>query len=225
MAYEETLYEILEDYMGQDKRTLQRRIGPSGLGNTCWHCLAAALAELPKQESVADHWLAFIGKAVHYQAERAVKARNRKLGYNRFLSEHPVWVGNVGDIKVTGSLDLFDTDERVVSDFKVVGDATLREVIKGNCPTTYLKQIDLYGLGLEHEGYAPERTCILFLPRNRFRMRDGIAVVRPWDRDNAMETLRQANDIWKLLQEHGPEYLIPRLKRAPGCYDCKRYLI
>jgi hypothetical protein len=223
LSYEALLYEIIEDDIAGDERTLQRRIGPSGLGTLCYHCLGAMIAEIPKKEDLADRWLTFIGRCVHTGLEKALKRRNRKLGYERFLPEHKTFVGNVGDIKVTGTTDFYDTEENVVGDWKIVGRNTLNKVRRGQVSPTYLNQIDLYGLGMKLEGRKPERTCIMFLPRELFRIREGIAVIRPWNEQAALDCLKRANDIKKLIDEHGAEYVIPRLKRMPDCWDCSRY--
>lgn len=221
-AYEAELYELLEDYIGGDERSQQKRIGPSGLGTDCYHCLACMIMELPKKESIADRWLTFIGTCVHAGAEKAIKARNLKLGRQRYLPEHKVTVGNIGDITVTGTTDVYDLDKATVVDWKVVGKNTLTKARRGDVSLTYLRQINLYGLGLENQGYRVEKTCIMFLPRDMFHLRDGLAVIRDYDRQDALDCLKRANDIKKLMDEHGMGQVISRLKRAPGCYDCKQ---
>jgi hypothetical protein len=225
MAYEEMLFGIIEDDIAGDERTQQKRIGPSGLGTLCYHCLGCMIAEVPKKESVADRWLTFIGRCVHTGLEKALVRRNRKLGFERFLPEHKVFVGNVGDIRVTGTTDFYDTVEHVVGDWKVVGKNTLNKVRRGDVSETYLGQADLYGLGLSMEGLEPEKTCIMFLPRDLFHVREGVAVIRDWDKANALACLKRANDIKALMDLHGTENVIRQLKRKPGCYDCPRYAI
>lgn len=223
MAYEAVLFGLIERHMEVDPRTLQKTIGPSGIGTECFHCLGCMLAQEPKLETVEDRWLTYIGKAVHEQLAAAAMYDNNKLATPRWLVEHRVRPGLIGSVPLEGNADLFDLDENRVIDWKIVGDNTLAKVRQGRVEPTYLKQIDTYGLGFEHAGYDVKNTTIMFLPRNRFRLREGIAVHRPYDRENALAALKRANDIHILLLTHGADYVLPRLKRAPGCYDCVRY--
>jgi hypothetical protein len=54
---------IVKDAIAGDPRTLQTRIGPSGLGVDCDRCLAHQLAGIPEHRD--DPWLPTVGRAVH----------------------------------------------------------------------------------------------------------------------------------------------------------------
>lgn len=223
MAYESVLYDLIEQHMAADPRTLQTAIGPSGVGTDCFHCLGAMIAEEPSLETNEDRWLTYIGKAVHEQLAKAAELANTRLEVPRWLVEHRVRPGMILDRPLEGNADCYDRDEGRVIDWKVVGDATLAKVRRGLVSPTYLRQIDTYGLGFENEGYEVNHTTIMFLPRNRYRLREGIAVHRPYDQENALATLKRANDIATLLRDRGADYVLPRLKRDPNCLDCPRF--
>jgi hypothetical protein len=214
---------MIEQHMAVDPRTLQKTIGPSGIGTDCYHCLGCMIAQEPKLESNEDRWLTYIGKAVHEQLAKAAEYDNQVRGRPRWLVEERVRPGLILDDPLEGNADAYDLDEDRVIDWKVVGDNTLNKVSHGYVSPTYLKQIDTYGLGFEEAGYPVKDTTIMFLPRNRFRLREGIPVHRPYNRQNALNALRRANDIALLGKEHGWDHVLPRLKRDPQCYDCPRY--
>lgn len=219
IAYEEQLYGILEAEIELgNARNFQKRIGPSGLANPCYRCLGRALAGIEKPQTVKDRWLTFIGTCVHAGCERALLRENKRLGHDRFLAEHRVTVGQVLGEDIDGSADGYDLETDTVIDWKVVGDNTLAKPPS----RLYLGQIDLYGLGFANAGFKPKRTCIMYLPRNQFRLRRGRAVIRDWDEGNAREALRKANDIAGLIRERGGEAVIPKLRTDPDCYDCNR---
>jgi hypothetical protein len=224
MAYESILFDMVERYIDNDPRTLQTAIGPSGAGSTCYHCLGAMIAEEPRLETSEDRWLSFIGKAVHDHLAKACEFDNAGAeNPGRWLVEQRVRPGMILDQPLEGNSDCFDTWEGRVIDWKVVGDRTLNDVRQGYVSDTYLNQADLYGLGFEGLGWKVTNTTIMFLPRNRYRLREGIPVHRPYNRMNAVASLKRCNDIAALLREHGAAYVLPRLKRDPSCKDCPRY--
>lgn len=223
MAYEATLFEMIERHIDAAPRTLQTAPGPSGLGTDCYHCLGALLAREPKMETAKDRWLTFIGQCVHEGLANACHADNTARTSPRWLVEQRVQVGHVGTDMIEGNSDAYDLDDDSVVDWKVVGNKTLATVARYGASATYLRQVDLYGLGMKNAGHTPKWTNIMFLPREKYRIREGILVRRPWDEANAHATLKRANDIIALLAEHGIDYVLPRLKRLPGCRDCERY--
>lgn len=221
-AYEETLFRMIEDYWVNDPRTLQKAIGPSGLGTDCFHCLGAMLAQEPKVESPEDGWRSFVGKCVHEGLAKAA-ARYNRVHTDRFLIEERVHVGRIGTLEVHGNADVFDTWTSRVIDWKVTGNKTIASVKEGRWPPTYTGQADIYGYGFEELGMNVEGTTILFLPLEKWYMRQGAVIHRPYDRANAEACLKRARDIQELLDTRGPAYVLPRLKRKAGCYTCPKY--
>lgn len=223
MAYESTLFDIIERHMGADARSQQTRIGPSGLGTMCYHCLGCMLAEKSRHQKLSERWLAFIGQCVHMGLAAALDRENNRIGYRRFEPEMKVTVGEVLGVPITGSSDCYDSDEETIVDWKVVGDKVVNDARRGVVNPTYLNQVQMYGAGVRTLGKPVKRCVVMYLPRNMFNLRKGVAVVRDYDQTIVDGVLKRANDIAKLIEENGADNVIPRLKRLPGCKDCERY--
>lgn len=227
-TYKEELLQIIEADWRRDPRTLQRRIGPSGLGHPCHYCLGCMLAEIPKAESNkwADGWPAFLGKAVHKAVEYVFERWNRKHREYRFLTEQRVTVGTIGTINpwpLTGSSDLFDMRKKAVVDWKVTTDKNLAKVKKGDTSKTYKVQGHLYGLGMENEGLEVEWVGVMYLAKMKNFLRDAELTLEPYDRQIALNALKRASDIWDLGQTRGWAEVLPRLKKDPDCWDCEKF--
>lgn len=202
-----------------DPRSQQKQVGPSGLGNPCWHCLGCMLAELPKQETNEYAWAKIKGHALHgFMADLIDKQPG-----NDYLTEHRVTVGDVGDKTITGSADLFDIPEGVVVDWKFLGTKSMSKVARGVIKPEYLVQPNLYGLGFENEGYRVTSTLLMFIPVDSPKLADAVPCHRPYDRGTAEKAMHHANNIWNLIQRDGVNHVIPRLKRDPECWDCTKY--
>jgi hypothetical protein len=227
VAYEADLYDMIQEDIDNDERTLQIEMGPSGLGTPCYHCLGAGLALEPKVEDPEARWLSYIGKCVHTGLQKAAERQNAKYTAQgletRWLTEQRVVVGDVGPRSVEGNSDVYDMLKDVVVDWKVVGNKTLEYVRRYGASEVYKRQIQLYGRGFEELGLQPKKVCIVFLPREKFKMRDGFVYFEDYDPRSAEETLKRANDIWDLGMKHGWDYVLPRLKREKGCRDCTKY--
>ena len=215
MGYEKFLYDIAEWYWSRRPRNLQKRVGPSGLAHPCDSCLGHLILGHKKHRERGDGWLTFLGTCLHSGMEAALTAYNKDLGHERFLVEQEVTVGTVGSQTITGNLDAYDTEANVVIDWKLVGDKTL-----GRQPAeTYLGQIDLYGLGAANAGLTPQKTLIMYLPRNQRFMWLGKPVLRDWDRGHAERVLERANRIAATVEPN--PMAVEWLPRAYSCWDCK----
>jgi hypothetical protein len=227
-SYKEELLGIIEDDWTRDPRTLQRRMGPSGIGHPCNYCLGAMLAEVPKKESNqwADGWPAFLGKAVHWAIEKIFERWNRKHRTYRFLTEQRVTVGMIGTINpwpLTGSTDLYDMVKKAIVDWKVTTDKNLAKVKKGEKSVTYKVQGHCYGLGMENEGLPVEYVGVMYLAKMKNFLREAELTLEPYDRQIALDALKRASDIWDLGQVHGWPFVLPRLKHDATCWDCDKY--
>jgi hypothetical protein len=168
-------------------RSLQKEIGPSGLGNPCDHCLAASLAGWEKQEQDTP-WLPLIGTAVH-----ELLLTHEVFG-NGWLKEHRVTVGKVGGVAVSGNADLYHAPSGTVIDLKIVGASTLNEAQRHGSKAQYRRQINLYGKGFQDNyGYDVTTTIIAYLPRNSPRLSDAFFDVQPYDRGIALDALLRAD--------------------------------
>ncbi len=129
---------IIETRMSSQPRDLQREIGPSELGTSCVHCLAAKLAGWPERRRPA--WLPFIGTCVHASFEQWFQESEETVftgpapedERRRFVPEMRVTVGHLQGLHagydVQGSIDLYDRKTGSTIDWKIVGNTTLTKV-------------------------------------------------------------------------------------------------
>lgn len=203
-------------------RSLQKRIGPSELGTDCTHCLAAKLAGWDKVNQDAA-WLPAIGTFVH-----AGLANIFDREPNRYLTEHEVNVGWVGNAEIWGSSDLYDTVTGTVVDFKIVGPTTLTGAKKGPTPV-YYRQIQLYGMGFRNAGYDVKRVAIAYLPRQAPSLSAAVWYETHFDPAVAVQTLGRANKILdqietlRTVDPSAADIWISGLERAEKCFDCARF--
>lgn len=224
--YEDKFFDLIEAGMANDERSLQKRIGPSGLGTDCIHCLACAIFQIPKPENPREIWNQAVGHACHAWMEGRLHDANTAAGRTLYHPERKVYVGDIGPDRITGSADCYDVDEQVVVDWKFPGDTTMAKVRKGNITSTYKKQPHLYGLGYENEGFDVRGVMVLFIPRNDRTVRFSHPYKVAYDRTLAEDTMARAQALYDLvIRDGGPQEVIPRLRRDPACYDCTRYPI
>jgi len=137
-------------------RSKQQHIGPSEIGEECLRKLSYRLLDWPKVNTGSDPWAATCGTAIHDWLAKAFKADKK----HNWLVEHKVTL----DDKPGGSLDLFDVDAGMVIDHKCVG-ATSLKYAKTYGPTVKQKvQLNLYGYGLEQQGYKVNNIALMFYP-------------------------------------------------------------
>lgn len=227
---------IIETSIRNQPRSQQVEIGPSELGTTCLHCLAAKLAGWPHVNQQAG-WLPAIGTAVHAQLEKLFPTLN-ETGFDdtgkgiRFETEKKVTVGHLsglyGGYDIGGHIDLYDRWNKATADWKVVGQISLRNV-KANGPSQqYRIQASLYGIGLDNEDEPIKRSCIYFLPRNGISLNDAIAWETDWDPQPGKWALARAQLLVNFMdvieQADGAEVRdawISQLPKATDhCFDC-----
>jgi hypothetical protein len=223
----------IRDFSANRPRSMQKEIGPSGLGTACDHCLAAALVGWERAQDEA--WLPLIGTAVH---ELLLASDEPWKDADHFgawcgpdwLKEHRVDVGTVAGMRVSGNADLFHVPSGTVVDLKIVGATTLNEARKNGASMQYRRQVQLYGRGFAMAGYQVNHCTIAYLPRNSMRLSDAVFSTYAYDVDFADDALNRAE---KLLADaryletsvsvRARDVWIDSLPRAAGCYDCARY--
>ena len=220
---------IVEQQILNQPRSLQRRIGPSEIGNPCDHCLAARLAGWDKHE-VETPWMTVIGTSVHAWLEAAFQRlqENQPPSERRFLTEARVMVGQIDGQDIWGSTDLVDLDGRMTIDWKVVGDNSLGKY-KAGPSTVYRTQAHLYAKGWNDAGVPIEFVAICFLPRNK-QLRHGYWWCEEYQPQIALDALARATTMAKTLKaieqaagEDVRDHWITTLPRYADCWDCKRY--
>lgn len=237
---------IINRSMVNAPRSRQKAPGPSELGTSCVHCLAARLAGWRKTPNPA--WLPYIGTAVHAQLERLFTSlsdghkyhmdymiTDQGPAYPRFATEYRVHVGHLqgltGGYDVDGSIDLVDFQTHATCDWKIVGSNTITRVKAEGPSQQYQVQASLYGIGLENEGVQVDRSCIFFLPRNSQTLDSAYPVEYPYDRNIGAWALRRAQLLVTLLDviecEAGvqvrDQWISSLLRDRDHCFNCVVY--
>ncbi len=218
---EAAVLSTIKDALRNQPRSLQKRIGPSELGMECEHCLAAKLAGWEQTPEAA--WLPAIGTFVH-----AGLADIFNRHPDRWLVEHEVMVGWVGNAEIWGSSDLFDTETGTVIDFKIVGATTLKKAKTGPSKQ-YFTQANLYGTGFVNAGHTVTKVAICYLPRNAISLEQGVWWENHHDPAVAAAALENAErltaqiDLLASIDPAAVDVWIRGLERHPDCYQCARY--
>jgi hypothetical protein len=226
------ILEGIRDFSANRPRSLQKEIGPSGIGNPCDHCVAAALVGWERAQDEA--WLPLIGVAVHELLLNMSVGAWRHVNFSGdWLIEHRVAVGALGQGRerrsIEGNADLFHIPSGTVVDLKVVGATTLDEARKNGASIQYRRQVQLYGRGFVLAGYEVNACTIAYLPRNSMRLSDAVFSTYAYDQDFADDALNRAEKLLadarylEGISTRARDVWIDGLPRAAGCYDCARY--
>ena len=230
---------LIENDIRNQPRSLQKRIGPSEIGDPCTHCLAARLAGWDRNEQEVG-WLAFIGTCVHAYLEDLFTGLDREeqdAGHQpMFLTEQRVTVGQIRGQDVTGSTDLYMPDQMSTAntgmtvDWKIVGTNTLNRVKRNEDPgEQYTAQAHLYAKGWETAGHPTSHVCVYFMPRNKMSLADGYVWIDEYKPEIAEQALDRANSIARNLDAlatispEARDQWITGLDRKEGCFNCPRY--
>ncbi|WP_159944063.1 MULTISPECIES: PD-(D/E)XK nuclease family protein [unclassified Nocardiopsis] len=153
----EWLEELIWTRAARSPRSLQRTVGPSGLGTDCDRQLAHALAGTPPVNHTADPWAAIVGTAVHAWLAQLFTALDG--GSGRYLIEHAMTYRGI-----TGTLDLYDRRRRMLIDWKTLKLDRLKHIRQNGPPPSHVIQTQVYAAGLTEAGEDPARVAIVYLP-------------------------------------------------------------
>lgn len=199
----DTVQKLIRRTDANSPRSLQKRIGPSEIGDPCERKIAYRLLETPEMNRVRDPWPAIVGTAIHQWLENAVNnySLNRdsmspKFGGINWETELRVSVNAI----VSGSTDVYDHTNFTVIDWKTAGTDKMRQFKTQGPPRQYIIQANLYGLGHENAKRQVKDVALVFLPRAG--LLSGIYVWRDvYRREIAEEALARMGGIGnKLLQ-------------------------
>ena len=189
------LFGLIEQQIAEHPRTLQTEIGPSEIGTPCARKLMYALAGVPVCSRRGAPWLPTIGTAVHDWLAEAVLAQNRRSGWTRYIVETRINAGRInGYGELEGSLDVYDRLTASIIDWKIVGDSKLKEY-RTRPRAEYRVQPHVYGAGIIARGLPVQRVMLMFLPRNKDRVRDGVAWSEPYDETVAPRAIARAERV------------------------------
>lgn len=185
-------------------RSVQRRIGPSEVGNPCTRALAYKLLDWPEVPGAdRDPWASIQGTAVH--AWMAELFETRDPNGDRYLVEQRVTVrkGITDAADITGSADLYDRHTGTVFDWKITGTSSLEKYRRHGPGDQYRIQANLYGLGMRNAGEDPKRVAIVFLPRHHVLA--PFVWVDDFRPDVAEAALTRLNEIREQILRTDPE--------------------
>lgn len=214
-------------------RSLQKRIGPSEIGDECDHCLAAKLAGWEKHDPMIP-WAATVGTGGHLLMETFFHRYNQEHtprgGAKRFVMEETVAVGNIGGQLITGSTDLLDLETGMTVDWKFVGKSSLDKYRRQGPSQKYRVQAHLYAHGWNLAGIAVKYVSICFLPRASNTWTQHFWWFEEYQPEIAVNALERANKLLAQAQAiadiagtEARDQWITSLPRAHDCWDCKKY--
>lgn len=187
-------------------RSLQKRIGPSEIGDPCDRAILHKLNGNEEPERGLP-WKPAIGTAMHSQLDTWFTTANFGGGdvtSLEWVTEWEVTVGTIGGVDITGHSDLFHVPTGTVIDHKVIGPRQLDKYRLHGPSTVYRIQAHLYGLGFTRDGgWGPARhVAIAFLPRDG-ELSGMHFWSEPFDPHIALEAMHRLNRLWVLLDTVG----------------------
>ncbi|MFF5784222.1 hypothetical protein ACFY8P_04535 [Streptomyces sp. NPDC012693] len=219
---------LIVDAANNAPRSLQKRIGPSEVGDPCERKLSYKLLDWPEVAAPGDPIASVLGTSFHAWMEEKFTERQSLLADGvtpRYKVEERVTVrrGVTEVANLDGSSDLYDRLTRTVFDWKLVGKSSLDKYRRQGPGDQYRKQGHLYGLGQENAGETPERIAIVFVGRYHELM---VHVwTEPYDRQVALDALARLDRIRDTVQRLEPEQhpenwrMIPTPEK-PNCRFC-----
>jgi len=198
------------------ERSKQVQIGISEVGMDCRKCVARKLAEVHR---IPDgSWYPFIGTAVHDALEKGFNERYP----DDYKLEERLFVHDYKTMSLTGSCDMFAHKDGVVNDWKVVGDAVLKDAAKGKIKDQYRVQAQLYGYGWAQKGFDVTHVALSFLPRAD-KLESAVVVLMRYDESVAVNALAQLESMIDAAELVGWEKVIDKQPKASFCFSCRRY--
>ena len=199
-AYANALLDVVTRAGIWSPRSGQVAIGPSEVGHPCTRRIAYKLLDWDKpNEMQGGSWAAQVGTAIHaYLAE----IFGKKEGY---LVEQRVNIrGNLA-----GTVDLYDTKNGVVIDWKTTGSSKLAAYRKDGADPQHVIQVHLYAYGLAAQGADVKKVALAYLPTSG-QLSDGYVDIRDYDENIALDAFKRLDTIHALLAqvdvEQNPEF-------------------
>ena len=223
-AIKQQLAEVVLWNEHMSPRSRQRAVGPSELGEKCERRLAYRLAGADTINR-PDPWPAVVGTAIHAWLEGAVKRYQRHAGTQEWMTEvrvHP-------DDLVVGSSDAYYIPTCTVVDYKTTNSETIKKLRKGEPPSSsYITQINLYGLGHERAGRQVKSVSLVYYPRSGW-LNDAFVWHAPYDRSIAEAALARMYQLgFRLIdldiQQHPERF--EQIPASPGdsCVWCPMFV-
>jgi hypothetical protein len=187
--------DVVNNRSANAPRSQQKRIGLSEVGEICVRKISYKLLDWQKTNPATDPWASISGTALHAWLADAFSEFPEQ-----YLVEHPVKVTD----ELGGTADLFDIERKMVIDHKCVGQTSMKSRKKSGMTHTQRVQINLYGLGLENQGYSVEKVALAFYPLGG-RLDGLYTIVEPFNRQLALDAIQRLQDTQVLLWQLDPE--------------------
>lgn len=203
-------------------RTLQRRLGPSEVGEECPRQLAYKLMEHSENDGRGtDPWPSFLGIAAHARLADALELVNKQRP-NTWVTERRLTIPGVVD-GGSGQSDAYYVPTFTTIDWKVLGDTSYREIQTNGPGRKYRTQGHVYGLGWAALGYRVDWVAVGVFGRSK--PLTGMYVwAEPFNPALAAAELRRVQGIRTVVDWLGSQHIAhPDVVPAvPGksCYYC-----
>lgn len=217
-ALAQRVADLIVDAATRAPRSLQKRIGPSEVGDPCERKLSYKLLDWPEAAPSSDPIASVLGTSFHAWMEEVFERRNTE---GRYKIEERVTVreGFTEAATLSGSSDLYDRITGTVFDWKLVGVSSLDNYRRKGPGDQYRKQAHLYGLGQENAGETPTRVAIVFVARyHELRVH---VWTEPYDRQVALDALARLDRIRQQLMDLDPEQHPERWSQIPASEQAK----
>lgn len=192
--------DLIVDAANNSPRSLQKRIGPSEVGDPCERKLSYKLLDWPAVTDGGDPIASVLGTGFHAWMEEVFAGRNTddryKVEERVTVRPHPIEAAIIA-----GSSDLYDRATGTVFDWKLVGTSSLDNYRRKGPGPQYRAQAHMYGLGQENAGEQPKRVAIVFVARyHELRVH---VWTEPYDRQVAFDALERLDRIREHLNASG----------------------
>lgn len=188
-AYANNITDIVTRAGVWTPRAGQVAIGPSEVGHKCTRRIAYKLLDWDKaNEMQGGSWSAQVGTAIHaYLASVFQKLEG-------YLVEQRVNIrGNLA-----GTVDLYDTKNGVVLDWKTTGPSKLAAYRKDGADPQHVVQVHLYAYGLAKQGADVKKVALCYLPTSG-NLTDLVMDIRDYDEQIALDAFNRLDSIHALL--------------------------
>lgn len=209
----ETFYSY-DNRKSSDNRSAQTTLGPSEIGTPCDRRLAMALMNVPPVNPGGDGWAAFVGTCGHLGMGEIYTFAN--AGTGRYVVEMPLVFPSAFVPK--GTSDLLDRRYGDITDWKFMGDYSLKKFKLNGPSDTYRVQAQTYGLGAKQAGETVRRVVIVGLPRAGGSLDDMWVWEEKFDPAVGKAALKRVEDIAK-QQERNLGLYAGDPMAAAGAFD------
>lgn len=214
----ENIAALIVDAANNAPRSLQKRIGPSEVGDPCDRRLSYKLLDWPVARTDHDPIASVIGTGFHSWMEEVFTARNA-AGRYKVEERLTVLAAATEAGAIEGSSDLYDRVTATNYDWKLVGVSSLDNYRRKGPGPQYRVQAHLYGLGQENAGENPQRVAIVFVARHH-ELRVHVWT-EPYQRQIALDALARLSRIQRRLVDLDPEDNPERWADIPVADDAK----